>query len=349
MLSRMDRTRSNDAHGAPKWFSSPVTYLEGPLAVLRELIPTFQRRSLGLANRDNTHTRLHPTLDLIVRCPVPPDEDYVPVGTVSKGYTLVPHQQVLDAVHGVLRSNHIVEDDIDATLAVTEFGERMALSVCLPKEYCFDPGDGHKLTLRIECLNSVDGTTRLQMLMGWFRFVCGNGLVLGVATRDIRRRHSPTLTLDGIPEAFSEGLEDAKAERTLLTAWRGIPVGPREVGDWADTHVCPKWGFKAASRAFHIATTGCDAEVAPKRRGDYPTTAEVRSIARVPGAPACSANLFDISQVLAWLAKERRDLQEQLDWRGQIPSLLEALAPNNRTVGGRMRTQDELQAESLPD
>jgi len=32
--------------------------------------------------------------------------------------------------------------------------------------------------------------------------------------------------------------------------------------------------------------------------------------------------LFDLSQILAWLAKERRDLQEQLEWRQTVPELL---------------------------
>jgi hypothetical protein len=32
-----------------------------------------------------------------------------------------------------------------------------------------------------------------------------------------------------------------------------------------------------------------------------------------------------VSQVLAWLAKERRDVQEQVDWREQIPGLLERM------------------------
>ena len=41
----------------------------------------------------------------------------------------------------------------------------------------------------------------------------------------------------------------------------------------------------------------------------------------VPGAPNNSGNLYDVSQVLAWLAMERRDVQEQLEWREQIPEL----------------------------
>ncbi|GAG99015.1 unnamed protein product, partial [marine sediment metagenome] len=36
-------------------------------------------------------------------------------------------------------------------------------------------------------------------------------------------------------------------------------------------------------------------------------------------------NAFDVSQILAWLAKERKDFQEQLNWRQQIPGLMKKL------------------------
>jgi hypothetical protein len=45
----------------------------------------------------------------------------------------------------------------------------------------------------------------------------------------------------------------------------------------------------------------------------------------VAGCPQESRNLFDVSQVLAWLAKERRDVREQLESREEIPALLEPL------------------------
>jgi Domain of unknown function (DUF932) len=36
---------------------------------------------------------------------------------------------------------------------------------------------GNPLGLRLECFNSVDGSSRLVILFGWLRFVCTNGLV----------------------------------------------------------------------------------------------------------------------------------------------------------------------------
>ncbi len=60
-------------------------------------------------------------------------------------------------------------------------------------------------------------------------------------------------------------------------------------------------------------------------KGRTPTTLETVASLRVPGAPTQSRNLFEVSQVLAWLAKERHDLHEQLEWREQIPGMLEKM------------------------
>ena len=73
-----------------------------------------------------------------------------------------------------------------------------------------------------------------------------------------------------------------------------------------------KWGFKAAARAFHIADTGRDADIWEPYKVNAPTTIPVESTMFVPGAPEKSGNLYDISQVLSWLARDRRDLREQL-------------------------------------
>ena len=58
-----------------------------------------------------------------------------------------------------LSTRKIPESAVKAQLTISEYGERMGLSVFLPEEYDFDPGDGHPMALRLECVNSVEGST----------------------------------------------------------------------------------------------------------------------------------------------------------------------------------------------
>jgi hypothetical protein len=203
----------------------------------------------------------------------------------------------------------------------------MALSLYLPEKYQFDPGDGHPMALRLECFNSVDGSTRFRTLVGWFRFVCSNGLVIGVTRSDIRRRHVGDFCLDDVDGVLAAGLKDFEQEKENFKKWRNIKIPPDRIAKWVDQDLRQSLGFKAAARTYHIARFGSDAEVVGPYKGTTPTQIVMKETRPIPGTPPQCQNLFDLSQILAWLAKERRDLQEQLEWREKIPPVLEKLSP----------------------
>jgi hypothetical protein len=319
----IDRDRRPANNSDPKWFNSPVQFYEGTLSDIGHYIPDFERRSFGLTQPDDNLSRINERLDLIVRKPVEIDHNYVPVGVVSKAYTLVPHKEVLNmAIQAIEANSQIDVSQVKAELTITEYGERMALSLYLPERFSFCPSDGHPLSLRLECFNSVDGSTRFRALMGWFRFVCSNGLIIGVTQSDIRRRHVGDLKLSDIGSVLTSGIEESEWEKGNFEKWRKKEIEPGQVVKWVEEDLRNKWGFKAAARAYHISTTGFDVQITGPFKENTPTSIPVEKIKRVQGAPLVSRNLYDLSQALAWLAKERRDLQEQLEWREDISVLL---------------------------
>lgn len=322
----MNRTHNQEEPGThPKWFNSPVTFHEGSFSDIQAYIPDFERRAFALTQPGNERNRINERLDTIVRKPFGEDQSFVPVGVVSKDYSLVPHSAVLNVATDALEAAQIKTADVKAELTITECGERMALSLYLPKKFAFDPGDGHPLDLRLECFNSVDGSTRFRALMGWFRLVCSNGLIIGVTRSDVRRRHVGDIRLEDVGAVLTSGIEESEKEKSNFVRWRKRAVDPGRLAKWVNEELRKGWGFKAAARTLHIARTGHDAEVVGPYKDHSPTTIPVRSGSPVPGAPKASQNLYDISQILAWLAKERRDVQEQLEWRERIPELLEPL------------------------
>jgi len=325
MIPRDHQTQTTGSKTRPKWFNSPVTFHEGTLTEIRAHIPTFERRGFGLTQPENMRSRLNERLDTIVRLPFGEDNTFIPVGVVSKDYALVPHLAVLDVATKALADAKIATTTVKAELKITEYGERMALSLYLPDKYSFNPGDGHPMALRLECLNSVDGSTRFRALVGWFRFVCSNGLIIGVTRFDVRKRHIGDIWLDDISEVLIAGLKESETEKKNFGNWRKSEITLNQLAPWVDKNMREGWGFKAAARAFHIARSGYDAEVVGQYKDSTPTTIAMQETKRVPGAPQQCRNLFDLSQVLAWLAKERRDVQEQLQWREQISGLLKPL------------------------
>ena len=325
MAIRTQQTQAADGDTHPKWFNSPVSLHEGTLTDIRQHIPTFERRSFGLTQPDNERSRLNERLDTIVRLPFGDDATFIPVGVVSKDYALVPHHAVVDIAIEALEAAEIAPDGVEAELTITEYGERMALSLSLPDKYKFDPGDGHPMALRLECFNSVDGSSRFRVLVGWFRFVCSNGLIIDVTRADVHRRHVGNLRLEDVGVVLRAGLKEFETEKKNFESWRKAGVTLKQLAPWVDTALRKGWGFKAAARTFHIASSGSDADVVGQYKGYTPTTIAMQETKRVPGAPRQCHNLFDLSQILAWLAKERRDVQEQLEWREEIPELLASL------------------------
>jgi hypothetical protein len=326
MVQVDQRIDSDDTDRRPKWFNSPVTFHGGALSEIREYIPDFERRPFGQMSikRDEVF-RENVRLDTIVRLPFREDKAFIPVGVVSKEYTLVPHTTVLDAAINALETANIPTSKVSAELKITEYGERMGLSLYLPEEYNYNPGDGHPMALRLECLNSVDGSTRFRALMGWFRFVCSNGLIIGVTRSDIRRRHVGDLQIQDIGCVLADGLIDMVKEKKNFQGWHKAPVTVNQIASWSEETIRKTWGFKAAARTYHIACSGNDVEIAGQYKDTTPTTISVRSSIPVPGAPKKARNLYDVSQILAWLAKERRDLQEQIQWQENIPDLMKKL------------------------
>lgn len=65
---------------------------------------------------------------------------------------------------------------------------------------------GDVMDLRLECFNSVDGSSRLVVLLGWRRLVCSNGMVIGETMVDLHDIHNQSLTLEPIPEIIRGGL-----------------------------------------------------------------------------------------------------------------------------------------------
>lgn len=325
MNSSAEQAQSGTGDLKAKWFNSPVLFQSGTLPGIRASVPEFERRAFDIIQRSGEQNTANVRLDTIVRLPCENDRSIVPVGVVSKDYALVQHTAVLDVASTALEESEIDPSEVRADLTLTEYGERMALSLYLPERYSFDPGDGHLLAMRLECFNSVDASTRFRALMGWFRFVCSNGLVIGVTRVDLRRRHVGDLRVDDIGVVLRSGLKDCAAEKACLTAWRQSPVLIGQIRPWVEDSVRKQWGIKAATRAYHIARTGQDAVITGPYKGATPTNIAVELGRPVPGSENGCRNLYDVSQVLAWLAQERRDVSEQLEWRAAIPELMRPL------------------------
>lgn len=190
------------------WCGEDVATIDTTLALLPDTLPMFDRKPFG-------RNRLR---DVILR-PSNVGADPVPVGVVSKQYVLVQHADAIRAVMAQIEKSGIDPETVPARVLITEYGTRMAVRTTLPDEHSVVP-DGHRMALTFECFNSVDGSVPLFAAVGWFRFVCSNGLVVGNATARVRQKHSPALDIHEISAVLAEGVIAATQDRKTFSAWR---------------------------------------------------------------------------------------------------------------------------------
>ena len=325
------RTSPLPGRGAPP-IGFAKTY-RGELDEVLGLLPDFDRQPFateaGAANA---------FLDVIVRRENPAlGLPAVPVGVVSTRYALLPHSEAGQAVRAAVASIGVHPREMQAEAHLSGYGARMALFVRLPRKYDFDPGDGHPLALQLLCLNSVDGSSTLRMLLGWYRFVCANGLAVGTTRAEWRLVHRDGMEPADVQEVLARGLELAERERVALKAWRTLAVPIQRFVSFADDELAKAWGVKAAARFLHIATTGFDGELALPFEPGPPHAKTMLRTRRVPGCPAHSTSVYDASQILAWIAKDRREPHERVDRVLQIPELMQMLLgrkPESRRCEG---------------
>jgi hypothetical protein len=261
----------------------------------------------------------------VVRIPRTKFEQAIPVGTVSNTYTLAQHDEVAGKCLAGMKEAGIGTDELRCELGLTELGEWMNLRIYFPDRYSHTPQDGKQLALRLECFNSVDGSSRLVILLGWLRFVCSNGLVIGETKTELRDIHNKHMDLDKIPGIICESLELVHGDLERIASWEGQSVRPDLLKVWANKILGEHWNKKAACRVYHICTSGSDVDIIDPFAPGEATDKPVRQVEPVPGSPVPAKNLYDVSQALSWVASRRNSSEEKVEWQSAIPGLIERL------------------------
>ncbi len=335
-VSFYDRTRRDRT----TWQNEEVYAFEGALPDLLAYVPAFERWPLafdhgarrqvqislfeeGLAPGD---TGINPYYDSVIRQPRQPTEQPIPVGIVSKNYALVQHRDIIATLLEVLPAAKLDPATLSAKLRITELGTRMAVRVVLADTHAFDPGDGNKLFLCLECHNSVDGSSRLRLHFSWLRLVCRNGLMVDHARiSQFQRLHTNGLEISEVADYLATNLQEIKQDQMRLRRWRKRSLTTTQVTRWADGPLAKAWGSHAASRAYHIIMTGEDGEIADPFEAAPPHERRLIHRLAVPGAVTPGLNAYAASQALSWLVGTRHDLEDQATRAREVTPLIEKL------------------------
>ena len=303
-----------------RWRSREVRYYTGVWDEVLSVLPEFEtapfRADLGEPS--------NPFLLTVTRKPLSAVERPMPVGVVSHRYSLIQHRDVATRCREGLVGAGVDPADLRYEVGVSQLGEWMNFRIYLPDDYGLRDSHAEKVDLRLECFNAVDGSSRLIVLFGWYRFVCANGMVIGKSRIEIRERHGQPLEIDTIPERIASSLPAAQADGRRLEAWERTRIDVEDLTPWVDGPVTERWGKRAAARVLHICRTGHDVEIDNFARGAA-SEKPVRLRGPVAGSPIPAGTKYDASQALSFVATHRNDADERLGRQADIPALIRKL------------------------
>jgi hypothetical protein len=313
------------------WLNLPLQpRTEGAFDDIVRALPHFGRQPFAMASVNGEELGVNSYLDMVYRLPVRQGEKPIPVGVVSKNYRLVDHHQILRTIQQSLTSRGLDLEKVRVVAEWTIHGERAHLSIIFPPEAPFSVSmveDSDEMRFRIELFNSVDGSCRLMAVAGWLRFVCSNGLIIGTALIQLRQQHRQQLEVEEIGRLVGEAIKSAQNDRDRFAHWMSTRLEESALVPWVDEEVRSLWGVRAAVRVLGIATEGWDVEPLGARIDRRPSEIRTNRVGevRVPGIDAPVDTLFGISQVLSWIAGQRAEISEDLQWRSQVHDLMAKL------------------------
>ena len=292
-----------------KWIGRQTTTKEGAVSEVANSLPTFEKVPLEYDGQTNDK------LDLVVRCPTETKANHFPIATVSKGYNLVQHPKVIEAIKNASDIAGYSDPSSKCYLNITENGERIWFSMDFPERFNFDPGDGETLTLQFHILNSVDRSIPLCFDLGWYRWICRNGLFsLNRSVASKRRRHTASLEVNQYVDILHSAVASIEEEKQFykLANEKTVEIGSGVLESWIEATLRPRWGIRTAARSYHIMESGNDgkAKLAETPEEDRKTAhrVHVTDEIAVPGQKPVE-NLYGVINALSWVSSRQTTLQ----------------------------------------
>lgn len=123
-----------------------------------------------------------------------------PLGIISERYKLIPHKEVLERSREALMQDEL---KFEEKVSVTKNGAHCLIQYTFPTAK-IEIQTGDFVSLQITIINSYDASTSIRFLIGAFRLVCSNGLVIGKELAYYFLRHTSELDANVIQERFRD-------------------------------------------------------------------------------------------------------------------------------------------------
>ena len=141
---------------------------------------------------------------------------------VTKDYVLIRHEEAIEEVERVIEENA----DLGAYITSTQFyagGGRMRRTYHFP-EISVEIRQGDCVNPELHLLNSYDTIWPFTILLGAFRLVCSNGLVVEKKFLHLRKRHLYPLNELALEKEISTAVDRFDKQADQYKGWAECPL-----------------------------------------------------------------------------------------------------------------------------
>ena len=159
---------------------------------------------------------------------------------VSKDYKLIRHEKAVQHIEDAINEY----SELNNYKVTTEFyneGARMRRDYCF-HEVSVDIGVGDAVNPELQLLNSYDTTWPFIVILGAFRLVCANGLVVGEKYLNLRKRHVYDFDKMDVKEQVSTALKRFNFQAKQWQKWAELRLTEKT---YAKVMKTMKFGKKA--------------------------------------------------------------------------------------------------------
>lgn len=141
------------------------------------------------------------------------------LGMHGSRYRLITHEEAFAAVEQCLSASSIRQEGRETHVSFSHHGARAFCDYHFPAEQT-NLAQGDAVCLRIVVVNSYDQSSALRVVVGAFRFVCSNGMMIGEEYAGYSHRHTGGLLMDHFTSSLNEGLGVYRRRSAQWRKWR---------------------------------------------------------------------------------------------------------------------------------
>ena len=172
------------------------------------------------------------------------------LGIHSADYKLVTNHEAFDAFDNALSRSVL---DLDGMIIKDELsygGARTIRTYIFPNHAVNIGKVGDVVNLQLRVVNSYDGSTAFSTLLGGYRLVCTNGLVIGKTFAQNYARHTKGFNISSMLEGLNRTIDTYFDTADQWQRWATITVNDHQVEDILK--VLPQTNERLHERLFSL-------------------------------------------------------------------------------------------------